>query len=458
MTRTPAERRTAPTMIPRVCRQPPVGARRVLWALAWRFVALAVVAAVGAGCAQRDRGSGGLTADGTIELIYWRHHHASEKRAMDRLIAEFERDHPGIRVRLQLFPYDVYRTKVVATLTTGEGPHIINIHDSWSYGYIQSALILPLPPRLFPVDRLDRELFPLARGFARHGAYYALPIGAGNLALYYNRELFRRAGLDPDSPPRSWSELVRIGKKLARRDTHGRLVRAGASIGTAHGQGWNYFVDGVLRQAGVRLLADDERAVRWDSPKGAAALRWYTGLVTRHGINSYLLPEPEDAFRLGLSAMFIEGPWEIGRLRSIAPELDYGVAPVPAHDSGRRSTYGSVWGNAVTRRATGRVREAAWKFLRFLSSYPSMKRWCLETGEVPMRRRVLEDRSFVARVGRLQPFLTQMPYAHASLRKSETVYRRAITDAIDEVLLEHTPPRAALTHAARRVDEMLARE
>ena len=395
---------------------------------------------------------------GKVTVTYWRHYKDTEEAAMLALIQRFEEQHPGVHVRLRTFPYDVYRTKVVATLSAGAGPDIINIHNSWTYGYVKSGLILPVPVEVLSKKELANEFFPMMRSFSSLGNYYAVPVGAGNLGLFYNRALFREAGLDPKRPPRTWDELVTMAKKIARRDASGKLVRAGACIGRPEGQGWNYLVEGVLRQAGVPLTAKDLRSVRWNTAAGVAALDWFTGFITRHEVYSVMLPEQLDTFRLGLSGMTVDGPFAMGQLKNLAPDLDYGVAVLPVGPKGIRANYGTAWGNAVTRKATPEVQKVAWKFIRFIASYESMKFWCEKVGELPMRRRVLRDREFIKRIGRLGPFLEQMEYSFASVKKDETEYRIAIAEAIQEVLLNDVPPARALDTAARRINTMLARE
>lgn len=424
------------------------------------WIALLLLGAGACGPAPDPGGTPGETpSDGRITVSYWRHHAEPELRALEEMIQGFEAQHPSIRIDLRSFPYSVYRTKLLATLNAGQGPDIINIHNSWAYGYIASGLIVPVPDGLFADGELASAFFPLARSFAHEGVYYAVPLGASNLGLFYNRRLFREAGLDPDRPPRTWSELRAMALRLTRRDRNGRLLQAGASIGSAHGQGWNYFVEGVLRQHGVRLLADDQRSVRWNDERGVAALRWFTGFMKGEAaVNSVMFPGAGDAFRLGLSAMTIDGSWRIGVLARTAPNLDYDTAVVPASDGGFRATYGTAWGNAVTGKSSDPVREAAWKLIEFLASYPNMKLWSRHTGELPMRRRAATDPNFRARAGKLIPFLDQMTYSHASLKKDEAVYKAAIVEAVDRVLLRDVDPETALAAAATRVDAMLRME
>lgn len=428
--------------------------------LAARALVCAVLLPLLAPGCRRD-GESAPEDDSEVVITYWRHYNEVEVTTLEALIERFEAIRPGVRVQLETFPFNVYMTKVVATLTAGLGPDVVNLHNSWIHDYVDSGLIEPVPEGLFDDGELDREFFPLMASFARHGVTYGVPVGGGNLGLYYHRGMLADAGLEP---PRTWSELEAAARQLARRDDHGRLVRAGASLGEGDGQGWNMLVDAFFPQRSVGRLADDGRSVAWNTADGAEVLSWYTGFA--HGDdapNSVMFPKPNEAFRLELSAMIIDGNWRIGVLRTEAPDLDYGTAPIPVADGGVPATYGTAWGHAVTRRADGPVRDAAWELVHFLAEYENMVTWSEGTGELPMRRRVLEDGDYRARMAeltsdRIQPFLDQMAFAQASLKKDEGTYKAAMVEAIDRVLLKDEEPAEALHGAAERVDAMLERK
>lgn len=390
-----------------------------------------------------------------VTLTVWRHHHPSETAAFKELIKRFEAEHPKVRVEFLSFPYGVFTTKLAAALSTGEGPDIINIHNSWAYNYIKSGVVLALPEGEFPRARLRREFFPLLDSFRRDGAYYGLPIGASNLALYYNKDMFRKAGLDPDRPPRTWREFERAAEKMTRRDRAGRILQTGAMLGIPDGQGWNFFVEGALRQFGARIVSKDLKRVLWDGPEGVAALRWYTGFIKTRNIYSHLLPHDYDCFRLGLGAMMINGGWQVGTLKRDAPDIDYGTAPLPVGEKGIRATYGTYWASCVTRTASEEERPWAWRFLKFITSYESMKLWSERTGELPMRRRVLSDQAFKKANPMLRAFIEQLPYSYASVKKDEAAYSGAITRAMEEIIYNDMDPAEALREAAATVNKML---
>ena len=390
-----------------------------------------------------------------IIVRYSRHFWDPEKRQIDRLIQEFEATHPDIKIRFDSPPYSTYTTKLAASVSAGTGPDVINIHNSWAYKYIKSGLLKPVPEEIISTEEIEEQFFSLIESFKYEGRYYGLPIGAGNLALFYNTRMFEEAGLDPEHPPATWEELQAAAQKLTRRE-NGRILISGAAIGQPTHQGWNYLVEGLFRQAGSQIISPDHKKVLWNSPEGVRALQFFTSFIKDLKVYSYDFLSPYEAFSREISAMMIEGNWSIGRLAIDAPNLPYRTAPLPKGKE--RATYGTFWANCVTKKATGEVETAAWEFIKFIASAESSREWALNVGELPMRKAVAESAELVEKEPRIAPFLEQMPYAYSSLKKEEEVYKRAIIEAVEEVLLKDKAPEDALNAAAKKVNEMLGKE
>ncbi len=397
-----------------------------------------------------------VTKSEPIKLTYWRHNSQAEVTAIKELISRFEESNKDTKIILRTFPYSVYTTKLVATLSTGEGPDIINIHNSWAYSYIKAGLLVPVPESVISKRELKTQFFPMLSSFSQHGIYYGLPLGATNLALFYNRRLFKEAGLSPDHPPKTWHEFKSMAKKLTKRDRANRIIQSGAAIGLAAGQGWNYFIEGVLRQAGVPVISDDLQKIGWNTPEGVKAFDWFVGFVTKDKVYSHLLPAEYDAFRLELAAMMVNGSFQIGQMKTVAPNLDYGIAPLPTGPNGKRATYGSLWGNCVTRVSAPKRQAAAWKFIAFLSKYENQKYWSHNTGELPMRRQVLHDIEFKQSHERYIPFIEQLPVSYASVKKDEAAYKRAMVEAVEQMVYNDMDAATAVKRAAKSINEMLS--
>ncbi|MDD2716808.1 MAG: ABC transporter substrate-binding protein [Candidatus Wallbacteria bacterium] len=393
-------------------------------------------------------------SSGEITLVYWRHHYTPEKIAIDKLIAEYEAQNPGVKIVFNTLSYDTYVSKLVASIAAGEGPDIINIHNSWAYQYVKSGLLTPVPPEIMTTADIERDFFPLLSSFKKYDSYYGLAIGASNLALYYNTKLFREAGLDPDRPPQTWEEMMESAAKITRHDEHGRLQVAGAAIGQPQGQAWNYLTDCLIPQNDCGSLDSDENHVLWDSRSGYEAMEYMMGFC-KNNYYSYMFLPPYEAFRLGRAGMLIDGSWAISQLkRDTPPDFEYRIAPIPHHK--KQVVYGTYWANCVTKKATGRARLEAWKFVKFITSKETMLKWVDWVGELPMRQEAAMDPELRKKYPQLSAFLDQMPYTYASLKKDEGRYKQEIELAIERVLLLHYTPEQSISQAAQEINRMLA--
>ncbi|MBE3575566.1 MAG: extracellular solute-binding protein, partial [Firmicutes bacterium] len=151
------------------------------------------------------------------------------------------------------------------------------------------------------------------------------------------------------------------------------------------------------------------------------------------------------AFITGKAAMMIDGSFALGTLQSQAKGIHWGVTtlPVRAANPNVRSNVGSFWMNALTVNAKGEKRDAAIKFLKFLTSPEVMRIWLKEVGELPARVALAEDPT-LQKDPIYGPFLAGLKYAHATFFVDETSERQAIIDATNEVRLQGMDPKAAL--------------
>ena len=145
----------------------------------------------------------GLARAQPVEIEYWQYTFAQRVQAIDELIKRFEAANPGIKVKHTHVPYDDFRLKLAAAIPAGQGPDVVQLFYGWLQDYLKAGLLQPLPPDQFDPAEIDREFFPLVRQMKVNGQYYAVPTAVRSLALFWNKKLFRDAGLDPARPPQT---------------------------------------------------------------------------------------------------------------------------------------------------------------------------------------------------------------------------------------------------------------
>lgn len=390
-----------------------------------------------------------------ITITYWQYFFESKVKTMDALIKQFEERNPTIHVVQETFPYDTYNQKVASAVPAGQGPDLVNLFYGWLPLYVGSGYLQPLPADAFSVTEIEREFAPLVKAAKFEGKYWALPIAVRTLALFYNKEMFRAAGLS--RPPLTWEEFTADAQRLTERDSHGRVTLEGFGI-SPNGQDHQLIREVLFRQWGAAPYSSDGRKVTYNTSQAAEALKWYTDLITKDNVavigffpggNGY-----RDAFVAGKAAMIVDGSFAIGSIRANA-KFDWGTAPLPRRSAGGTpSNFGSLWVNGLTKKAVGPRLAAAEAFLKFLTSPDTQTLWLTQVGEIPAAKVLAADPK-LAQDPIYGPFIASLPYAHATFFVDETAQRTVLVDAINEVVLNHADPKAALDAAAAKEQKIL---
>lgn len=280
------------------------------------------------------RGSRDVPPDRTV-IRYWEKWTGVEGRVMEDIVDRFNRTvgaEKGIWVEYCAISNVDQRT-LVAT-AGGDPPDVAGLYDHTVPQFADQGALLELDDlvREFGID--PQAFKPIWWQIGKyHGHLYALPSAPYTIALYYNRRLFREAGLDPDRPPETIAELDEYSRRLTVRDEKGRIVQAGfmpapALLGWWHWV-WPYFF-------GANLW--DGKHFQLDTPEGRAAMNWIANRRAAIGIQDALAFEAtagavegtQNPFIAERLAMVFQGPWLANWVRTYNPSLDYGVARFPS--------------------------------------------------------------------------------------------------------------------------------
>ncbi len=151
-----------------------------------------------------------------------------ERAAYDRMISQFERENPSIKVKAILVPQKYVERKLILAAAGGVPPDVVRFYAHLGGELMSRGGLEPLDElvRRYRVDLKD--FYPVGiEQNTYQGKLYGMPWILSPYALFYNKKLFRQAGLDPNKPPTTWGELEEDAMKLTRRDSGGRLVCAG---------------------------------------------------------------------------------------------------------------------------------------------------------------------------------------------------------------------------------------
>jgi multiple sugar transport system substrate-binding protein len=381
-------------------------------------------------------------------IVYWQYQFDSKVAILNDIIKDFERLNPDIEVKQETFPYDSYEAKVFTALAAGQGPDIANLFYGWLPKWVDQSILKPLPTDSFPPKTLEASVGALMKSSKIEGKYWAVPTAVRTLAIFYNKELFKQAGIS--KVPKTWAEFAEAGKKMQKSEG-GKVTVAGIGL-QPNGQDHHLFREVLSRQWGGKPYTGDFKQISYDSKPGLEAFRWYTGLVAA-GAGAFaddLFPGSanayRDAFLAGRAGMIIDGSFAISTIRRA--KFDWGVFELPTKDvGGLKANFGSYWVHGLTRNATGAKAEASVKFLKYLTSEKVQRDWLLRVGEIPASTKLAAD-PLLRKDPIYGPFVASLPFAHATFFVDESGQRKAMMDAMKSVWLTKTDPAKALAEAA----------
>ncbi|GJM44475.1 MAG: ABC transporter substrate-binding protein [Gemmatimonadota bacterium] len=407
------------------------------------------------GCAggdgERDPGS---SAD---PIKFWHAMGGPLGRSLDGLVDEFNAAGHDLE-SVSMGKYQALSQKVMAAVAAGGPPDLAQCYEAWTANLIENQSLVPFGRFLegaSPVRDMDDFYEIYLRGAEQGGEIWSFPFNKSVRCLYYNKDMFREAGIDPAHGPRTWEEYRDYARRLTvDTDGDGKADRFGlASQITAS------MFENLLVQNGGTLLNEDESAVSFDSPEGVEALEFMADLLVRDG--SALISqgfEYQNEFLAGKVAMiegssvslaFIEGKYG----------FELGIAPLPMGKIDAQL----VAGTDVVLFATTPEREAtAWEFVKWFTETEQTARWSAETGYLPVRKSAMEDPVMVAKLERypgLREAYAQLERAVPQPQAKGWFAGRNVLEreAIEPVLRGRMEPAEALHAAARKANaELLA--
>lgn len=278
------------------------------------------------------------------EIVFWQFFPAD---AVNPLLRAFEAEHPGVTVRMEQLTWDSGQEKITAAVAAGQPPDLCELGSTWMPRMLESGALADWSAGV-------ADLRPTLRGWEQCNigdALYGLPWMLGTRALFWNKTLFARAGLDTTRPPATWAELRRAA--AAVHALGGGVAGYGVQAGDRY-KLFKKFMPYAWGNGG-EVLSPGLDSARFDSPENREALEFYLSLreVGRLGQQDAL----DQAFKEGKIGAQISGAWLFRQIPRDAPELRWGVAlvPKPAAERGEHASFAGgevlVSFNAAKRKA-----------------------------------------------------------------------------------------------------------
>ncbi len=374
-------------------------------------------------------------------------------QVVDGIVADFEAANPDISVNaIYAGNYDDTRIKALSALNSGEPAQLAVMFSIDAYDLIEQDLIVPFDDYVADASWFDSFYPGLMANGQIEGKTWGIPFQRSTIVAYYNKDMFREAGLDPEKAPTTWDEMVEMGKALTNDAHHGIMIPS---------TGYPYWMFQALAiQNGIELMSGDGLETYFDDPKAIEALEFWKSLSVDEGI----MPEGtvewgtlRQAFLEGQTAMMWHSTGNLTAVKSNAT-FDFGVAMLPANERLGSPTGGGNF--YLFKDSTDAEKAAALKLIEFMTAPERAAEWSIATGYMGVSPAAYETEALKTYAADFPAALVardQLEHAVAEFSTFETArVREGLNNAIQATLTGTKSAEEALGEAQAAAERLLA--
>jgi sn-glycerol 3-phosphate transport system substrate-binding protein len=379
-------------------------------------------------------------------------------KIIDDMVARFEKENADIKVTaVYAGNYTDTMTKAMTAMKGGQPPQLSVLLSTDVFTLMDENAIVPMDD-LVADKSWFKEFYPafMANGQV-DGKTWSIPFQRSTIVLYWNKDAFKDAGLDPEKAPANWDEMAEMGKKLIKKDASGNTTRWGVEIPTT---GYGYWMLGALAiENGQKLMNEAGNEVYLTAPKTVASLDYWVDLSRKYNV----MPTGSIDWAT-LRTDFLEGKtammWHTtGNLTAVkeGAKFNFGVAMLPAKERRGSPTGGGSF--YIFKNASPEQQKASVKFIQWMTAPERAAEWSIKTGYVAVspaayKTPVMEEYT----KGFPQAIVARDQLEHAvpelSVHENGRIYK-FVNDAVQAAVTGTQKPQEALTAAQQQADRVL---
>ena len=382
-------------------------------------------------------------------------------KIIDRFAADFEKDNPGIKLRpIYSGSYQESIAKALTAVKSGDPPVTSILLSTDMFTLIDEDAIVPFDELVKTADDKAwlQSFYPaFMENSQTGGKTWGIPFQRSTVVLYYNKDAFKEAGLDPSHPPGTWTEMRDYAQKLTKRDGSGNVSQWGVQIPSSGFPYWLF--QGLVIENGTNLMNQAGTEVYYDEPEVIGALQYWLDLVNKYKVHPPGIVEwgttPKDFFERKVAMMWTT----TGNLTNVKnnAKFDFGVAMLPASKQRGSPTGGGNF--YIFKKSTPEQRAAAFKFIKWVTAPERAAQWGIDTGYVAVRADAWNTdvmKKYVAGFPAAAVARDQLPYAKAELSTHDNQrVTKALNDGLQAALTGTKSAEQAMKDAQREADRLL---
>lgn len=375
--------------------------------------------------------------------------------AYEEIIRNFENIYPNVKIEYRGFEdVDSYERTLLNALAAGTGPDIFMVRNNDLFKKYDK--ITPIPETYYTLLELRND-FPevVEKDFVADGVIYSLPLSIDTLSLIYNKDIFNEEAVV--FPPKTWEDFRDLVPQLVRYDENGRVKRAAAAMGGTSRNIKNAkdILSLLMMQFGASMVSDDYKTATFSVREGESALEFYVQFA--NPISEYYtwddyMSDSIGAFAKEEAVMLIDYSSAVNEIKSRAPFLNIGVAPVPKpKNTEKQMSYASYWGYTVSNQS--KYPGVAWDFILYMTLDPKNAESYLKSTKRPPALLVLIDKyksnpDFLV-------FARQALIAKSWTEPDPELVNKIFSNMIEAVTREGVPPSRAIKDAENEVTRLM---
>ena len=381
-------------------------------------------------------------------------------KTIDGFAADFMKANPGIKVTpIYAGTYQETLVKALTAHKSGTPPVTSVLLSTDMFTLIDEDAIVPIDSFVKTAD--DKAwlagFYPAFMMNSRtEGKTWGVPFQRSTVVMYYNKDLFKEAGLDPNKPPQTWADLKAAATKLTKKDASGKVTQWGVQIPSS---GFPYWLFQTLTTGNDAILANEAGTkVKFDDPKVIEALQYWVDLG-KAGVHPPGVVEwgttPKDFFEKKVAIMYTT----TGNLTNVKnnAKFDFGVAMIPGNARKGSPTGGGNF--HIFKKASPAQQEAAFKFIKWVTQPERAAQWSMDTGYVAVSPAAYGTDT-LRKYGRdFPPALVARDQLEHSVAEFSTHENQRVTKALNDglqaALTGTKTPAQAMQDAQREADRIL---
>jgi multiple sugar transport system substrate-binding protein len=377
--------------------------------------------------------------------------------AQTKMIAEFERQNPNIKVRVVVDPTGANGARILRT--RADSPDVVRATSFQMPEYVATGSLLQLDD-LVKRDKVDQNdwLLPLSAGMV-DGHAYGLPQDYRIPILIYRKHLLEEVKV---TPPRTWAEVCDTGAKLTKNNVMGYAIPLGTTGGIGGAQAFGeLYLSTLLAAPDGKYFGADNKTIAFSKEsfvRGAQMIKdqFLKCKSTPMASLQFGFNEVHDGLRSGTIAMATFGLYRYRTIQAQGAGDDLSWAPPPGFTPDERET---VYGFQLTINSFSKQKEAAWQFVKFMTS-PAAQAIAAQGGEVVARASAYNDPYFATPQGRDQRAWADLIKARGrqvNYSIIQSTFHQIVADAFQRMVLRNTTPEEAYQEVVTKYNEALAK-